>query len=123
MSEKDRTGVRSSSSHLIAASNTRLATNAEFHDEIAITLYVLILNVAQQATAGADHFQQAQARRVIFAVRLQMFGEVVDARGQKRDLNFGRACVGVVMAVLADHFLLGHLNCGHVLLLYFLLVF
>ena len=75
-----------------------LFTQAEFCNRGTITLDVLFLQVGQQVAATADHFQQAAAAVVIVFVVLQVLVQVVDARGQQRDLNLGRTSVVLMNA-------------------------
>ena len=79
-----------------------LATQAEVGDERAVALEVGALEVAQQPAALADQHQQAAARVVVLALRAQVLGQLVDPLGEQRDLDLGRAGVGVGAAVLAD---------------------
>ena len=48
----------------------------------------LFLQVVQQTTASADHLEKAATRMVVFAVGLEMLGEVTDTLTQNRDLHF-----------------------------------
>jgi hypothetical protein len=87
----------------------RLATNAESTDQRAITLYVAFLHVVQQSTALTDELHESAAGVVITLVDLEVLGEMRDPVGQERDLDLGRAGVGVVGSkVLDDLLLLGH---------------
>ena len=89
-----------------------LFAEIQLRDNFAVTIDVFLAQVAQNAAALPDHFQQAAARMMVFLVFLQMFGEVRDARRQKRNLHFGRAGVAVMHAVFFDNLLLGFL-CQH----------
>ena len=62
-------------------------------DERAVALEVVALQVVEQPAALADEHQQAAARVVVLAVLAQVLGELVDARGQQRDLDLGGAGV------------------------------
>ena len=83
-----------------------LAAQAELRDKGAVALQVGSLQVAEQATALADHLQQATAGVVVLAVVAQVLGELVDALGEQRDLDLGRAGVAAGAPVLADQLLL-----------------
>ena len=61
-----------------------------------------------EAAALADHQKQTATGMVILLVHLQMVVQVVDAAGEQRDLNLGRAGVAFLAAVLCNNFLLGH---------------
>jgi hypothetical protein len=67
-------------------------------DQRTIAVDVLALQVIQHLATLADHLEQAATRVMILGVGLEMIGKVVDARGQQRDLNFGRA--GVTLGTL-----------------------
>ena len=43
-----------------------LAAQTELADDGAIALDIVVLQIAQQAAAGADQFQEAQARGMVF---------------------------------------------------------
>ena len=81
-----------------------LLTQAQLLDDGAVTLHILLLEISQQATALADHHQQATTAVVVLLVNLQMLGQLVDPGSQNGDLHFGRTGVGLVQAVGFDHF-------------------
>src|SRR3954462_13912514 len=66
-----------------------LAAEAEFLDEGAVALEVLLLQVAEQAAALADEHEQAAARVVVLLVRPQVLGQLVDPLGEQGDLDPG----------------------------------
>ena len=95
-----------------------LLTQTEAGNDRAVTLHVRLLQVVQQLTPLADHAQQTLAGMMIVGVFLEMAGQVVDARGQQRDLHFGGTGVAVTLPVPADALrLLGsgprHLTATH----------
>ena len=55
-----------------------------------ITAHIRVVQIIQQTSALADHHQQPAARAVVFLVGLQMFGQMIDALGQQRDLHVRR---------------------------------
>ena len=57
---------------------------------------VRLMEIIQQAAALADHNQEAAPGAVVLDVLLQMFGQMIDALGQKSDLHVGRPCVALV---------------------------
>ena len=59
-------------------------------------LFIFALEVAQQAAAIAHHFQKSAARVVVFLVMPQMLGNLLDFRGQNRNLHLWRASVRFV---------------------------
>src|SRR5476651_1642002 len=70
-----------------------------------------MLEVIEQLAAAARHLQQAPAGMKVLPVGAQVLGGVVDARGEKSDLNLARTCVLLVDFVLCDDFWLN--DCGH----------
>ena len=65
----------------------KLATQAETADDLVVTLYVLALQVIQQTPALRDHLEQAAPRMVIFLVRLEMLGQLVNALAEQCNLH------------------------------------
>src|SRR3954454_14321070 len=95
-----------------------LATQAQLADQRAVALEVLLLQVVQEAAAAADEHQQAAARVVVVLVLAQVLGEVVDARGEQRDLHLGGTRVVLALAEPLDELTFffgrdgGHLRRG-----------
>src|SRR5205085_10664189 len=90
-----------------------LSPQAQFLDQRPIALQVDPLQVVQEAAAAADELQEAAPRVVVLRVRAQVLGELVDPRGEERDLNLRRARVGLGAPVLRDDLLLRFLGEGH----------
>jgi hypothetical protein len=106
--------------HKLAASNASrlyslgtLAANAEFLDQVQISLAIALGNVAQQAAAAANHLQQATAGHKVVLIGLQMLGDFFDALGQNSDL--GASATGIfcvrLRALDGGSFLV---SCNHV---------
>lgn len=55
-----------------------------------------MMEIIQQRAPLTDHFQEATAGAVVFAVFLQMFSQVIDSLGQKSDLHVSGPCVLLV---------------------------
>jgi hypothetical protein len=55
-----------------------------------------LMEIIQQATALANHFQEAAAGTMVLDVLLQMLGQVINSLGQKGHLHVGGTCVLVV---------------------------
>jgi hypothetical protein len=72
----------------------RLLADAEPTDQLAVAIGILALEVIQQAAALANQTEQATTGMVVFHVHFEVLGEFINAVGQKRDLNFGRAGIG-----------------------------
>ena len=85
-----------------AASAWRLLADAEPVDQVGVAVACLSLQVVEQPATLADELQQPAARMVILRVGLEVFGQVVDALAEERNLNFRGAGIGVVSLVRAD---------------------
>ena len=59
--------------------------------------------IEELATAGS-HLQKPAARVEIFTVRAQVLGQMIDASGQERDLDFGRAGILIVSLIFLNDF-------------------
>src|SRR5580658_10213155 len=57
-----------------------------------------MMKIIQQATALADHDQETTAGAVVLDILLQMFGQMIDALGQKSDLHVSGPCVALVQS-------------------------
>jgi hypothetical protein len=55
-----------------------------------------MMEIIQQATALADHDQEAAAGAMVLDVLLQMLGQMINTLGQKSDLHVGGPCVALV---------------------------
>ena len=51
------------------------------------------MEVMEQTATLADQSQQTEARVMVFLVRREMLGQLVDPAREQRDLNFRRATV------------------------------
>ena len=58
-----------------------LLAQAELGDRLTISIRVLCGEVLQQAVAPADHLEQPPTRGVIFFMRLEMLGKMIDPSG------------------------------------------
>src|SRR5699024_1731460 len=79
-----------------------LLAQTQFSDQSAVTVDVLLLQIGKQVAAAADHLEQAAAAVVVVLVALQVLGQVVDARGQQRDLDLRGTGVALVQGGLFD---------------------
>src|SRR5699024_10899936 len=67
-----------------------LLAQAELFNQGAGGVGVAISEVIKQLATAADHAQQASTRVVVFRVRLEVLGKVVDAGGKQGHLHLGR---------------------------------
>src|SRR5436190_12439898 len=81
-------------------------SQTESPDDFLVSLRASAVQIGEQPSALTDHAEQPAATRVVVAGSLQMFGEVLDALGQERDLDLRRAGVLVITAVRRDHLVL-----------------
>ena len=66
----------------------RSPPESELGDDPSVAFYVVALKVVEETAPFADQLQQATSRAVVVAVQLEMFGEVIDAFAEDRDLDF-----------------------------------
>ena len=71
------------------------------------------MQVVQQAAALADQAQKSAPRMVILRVRLEVLGQMLDTRGEKRHLDFRRTAVVLGTSVGLDYFPLANGCEGH----------
>src|SRR6266852_1481491 len=71
-------------------------------DNLAIPIWVTTIEVIEQPPALVDHHDQPAPRGVVFHVRLQVRGQIVDPLAQQCDLYFRRAGVLGMCTVLLD---------------------
>ena len=89
---------------LLACLSEALFTQTQFLDDRAITHDVLLHQVVEKATTATDHFEKTTARVMILLMLLQVLGQIIDAAGQYRDLDFGRTRVTLVGGILLHDF-------------------
>src|SRR5690348_576974 len=92
---------------------TELFTQTESPDDLLVSRAVGAREVLEQMVALADHLQQPATRGVILLVRAEVLGQLVDARGQDRDLHFRRTGVFIVNLVIRDELRLRVGGNGH----------
>ena len=78
------------------------SAEAELADQRAVPLEVLLLQIVQEPAAAADEHQEPAARVMVVLVLAQVLGQMVDSRGEHRDLHLGGARVARGLAELLD---------------------
>ena len=78
------------------------AADAEALDQRLVARLVDALDIVEQRAALRDHLQQAATGVVVLHVGLEVLGEVRDALGEDRDLDFRRAGVADLEGVIAN---------------------
>lgn len=71
-----------------------LVAQAKFRDQCAVTVRAFAAQIGQQATALANHHQQSTARVQVVLMYFEMFGQLINAPGEQRDLHLGRTGIG-----------------------------
>ena len=82
------------------------ATQAKFLDNRTVARDVLVCEVVQQLSTLSDQVDQCALGVEIFAVLLQVLGEMSDAEGEHCNLALRRTGVGSTFSVLGEEFLL-----------------
>jgi hypothetical protein len=85
---------------------SELFAKAELADEAGVAVLILAAEVIEQRTALVDQHQQAAPRVIVFRVGLEVLGEVEDAFGEDRDLDFRRPSVALALRMFLDQRLL-----------------
>src|SRR5712671_7230968 len=80
------------------------AANAELLDQVLVAAFVGALEIIEKLATLRHHLQQASPRMIVFHVRLEMLGEIVDPFGQDRDLHLRRTRVAGLLRVSLDDF-------------------
>jgi len=73
---------------------------AELVNDREVSIAVGGAQVVQQTVARADHLEQAAPTGVVLLVIAHVVGQLINARRQKGNLDFGRARVGFLAAEL-----------------------
>jgi hypothetical protein len=76
-----------------------LLAEAQFGDNGAIALDVLLVQVGKLPSSLSDHLEESPPGVVVMAVDLEVFGEPVDLLCEEGHLYFGRASIGLMTAV------------------------
>ena len=79
-----------------------VVADTELLDEFAVFEDVAILDVDEQATTLTNEHEQTAARVVILGVLFEVLGEVADALGEDRDLNFSATRILSILAIFGD---------------------
>src|SRR5439155_24422483 len=84
-------------------SHIRRRADCETADELPVSARGPGLEVVEQPPALAYQLEQATAGVMVLLVPLEVFGEVVDALGEQRDLDRRRAGISFVRPELLHH--------------------
>src|SRR5665213_2000061 len=83
---------------------TKSSADAELLDQSLVAGLVGAPQVIEQRAALAHHLEQATAGMVVLDVGLEMLGEIVDAFGKDRHLNFGRSGIAGLVGERSNNF-------------------
>lgn len=100
----DENGPNSSA---LFAREAELSAETQLLDQRAVALDILLGEVVEESTTSGDQLQQTAARVMILRVHLKVSLELLDSLRDKRNLDFGRARVRLVLPVLPDGSLFG----------------
>jgi hypothetical protein len=79
-----------------------LIPQAQFLDDLPVTVDIRALQVIEEAATLSDHLEEATATVVILLVGAEVVRQIVDALGEQRNLNASRATVGLMRPELLD---------------------
>jgi hypothetical protein len=82
-----------------------LLSNAQLFDEPRVSIAIFNFQIIKKAPALTDQFEKTASGRMIFLVDLEVFGEIVNSTGKKRDLHFRGTRVPLMDRELLNHFL------------------
>jgi hypothetical protein len=74
-----------------------LPTQVQLFDQLAILSYIGRSQVVQQPTAATNKLQQTVARAKVLSMRFEMGCELIDAFGEKGDLDSRASSIGCVL--------------------------
>src|SRR5947209_8940634 len=87
---------------LRSTSDPQLFPQVESVDQLLVAFGLGPAQIIEQAPALGHHFEQPAARRMVFSVALQVFGQLRDPPREQRDLYIGAARVLPVQLELLD---------------------
>jgi hypothetical protein len=68
---------------------SQLLSQTQSFDNLAVPIGISTVQIIQQTPAPVNHHDQSAARGVVFRVRLEMRGQIVDSFTEQCDLYFG----------------------------------
>ncbi len=86
----------------VARETKALAAKVQLLQQLVILRHVMPLEIIEELATAGSHLQEPAARVEILSVRAQVLGQVIDASGQERDLDFGRAGILIVSFIGGD---------------------
>src|SRR6201996_9167820 len=83
---------------------TNSTTNVVLLKQRLVTPLVRLAQVIEQRTPRRHQLQQTTARVIVLHMRLEVFGEVIDAFREDRDLHFRRTGIARLLGTRLDDF-------------------
>jgi len=76
-----------------------LAAQTEAADQFVVFLNINAFEVIKHTASLRDHLEQSAPRVMIFFVRFEVLGELVNPIGEQRDLHLRRPCVALMSLI------------------------
>src|SRR5689334_8791139 len=80
------------------------SANTELLDQVLVARFIGATQIIEELAALAHHLEQSTTRVVVLDVGLEMLGEIVDALGQDRHLDFWRTGISGLFGIGLDYF-------------------
>jgi hypothetical protein len=81
---------------------TELVPEAQFLDDLPVSVDIRTLQVVQETATTSDHLEEPTTTVVVLFVEAEVVRQIVDLLGEQGDLNAGRASVGLVCPIFLD---------------------
>ena len=81
-------------------SNDQLVPESKISDDLAVTFEIRAPEIIQKASTTSYHLEQPATAVVILRVGAEVVCQIVDSCSEKCDLNFARAAIVFMRAVL-----------------------
>jgi hypothetical protein len=82
-----------------------LSADTQFIDQVAVALDTFIFQIIEQTPPLTDDFEQTAPGMVVLLMGAEVFGEIGNPRGKKRNLHLGRTGIPLVSLEFVDKFL------------------
>ena len=88
----------------IARLTKALFAKVKLLEQLVVLRQVVPFQIIEELATAGSHLKKPAARVEVLAVRAQVLGQVIDASGEQRHLDFGRAGILVVSLIFVDDF-------------------
>lgn len=96
----ERTGPRRN--RWVGSKMAELLADAEFRNDVLVSLGVVFLEVIEQATPLADQHEETAPGSVILLMRLKVLRQFGNSLAQNGDLHFGTTRISRMRAIVVD---------------------